>query len=117
MTPEELLAKHGIKLESTTPGRHYTICPECSAKRSSAEHRATKVLGVTIDSKGVCWGCSHCGWTGPPKGSGGKREELQSYIYRDASGKTLFRKLRAHDKDGKKFFWLEQPDGRGGWKK
>ena len=71
MTVVELLAKHGIKLASTAPGRHYTTCPQCSAGRTSKEHRAAKVLGVTIEADGkVRWGCNHCDWTGPEKGSG-----------------------------------------------
>ena len=36
MTPQDLLAKHNIHLASTAPGRYYTTCPQCSAKRSKA---------------------------------------------------------------------------------
>ena len=50
MTVAEILSKHGIKLGSIAPGRHYTTCPHCSSTRSSSEHRAAKVLGVTIDN-------------------------------------------------------------------
>jgi hypothetical protein len=86
MTAEQLLAKHGIKLENTAPGRHYAQCPKCSQGRSRA-HQSSKVLGVTIEADGsMRWGCNHCGWTGPEKVSGGDRRELTSYVYRDADG-------------------------------
>jgi Protein of unknown function (DUF3631) len=119
MTVVELLAKHGIKLTSTAPGRHYTTCPQCSAGRASKEHRAAKVLGVTIEADGgVHWGCNHCSWTGPEKGSGnGKgRKELPTYVYRDPDGAPRFRKVR--NLPGREpRFWLERADGRGGWVK
>ena len=115
MTVTELLTKHGIALADTKPGRYYTTCPQCSAKRSKA-HQGEKVLGVTIEAGGgVRWGCNHCSWTGPEKGSGG-RPELQAHVYRDADGAERFRKVR--NLPGREpRFWLEQPDGRGGWKK
>jgi hypothetical protein len=70
MTAQELLAANGISLHSTAPGRYYTICPRCSHKRSKA-HQKTRVLGITIeDDGGVRWGCNHCNWTGPEKGTG-----------------------------------------------
>jgi uncharacterized protein DUF3631 len=121
MTAEELLAQNGIRLDSTAPGRHYTTCPKCSTTRSRA-HQSNKVLGVTIEADGkVRWGCNHCGWRGPPKGSGtvnGGREPLHSYVYRDARGWPRFRKVRNRP-DRKPRFWLEQPDegARDGWRK
>ena len=122
MTVAELLAKHGIKLPSTAPGRHYTTCPQCSAGRASKEHRAAKVLGVTIEADGkVRWGCNHCDFTGPEKGSGdrsnGKERKISpTYVYRDADGVPRFRKVR--NLPGREpRFWLERADGRGGWVK
>jgi Protein of unknown function (DUF3631) len=119
MTADELLAKHGIKLPSTAPGRYYVTCPKCSATRSRA-HQGSKVLGVTIEADGsVRWGCNHCGWVGPERGSGtinGGREPLHSYIYRDADGTPRFRKVRnAPGREPR--FWLERADGCGGWVK
>jgi hypothetical protein len=113
MTPAELLVKHGIKLESYAPGRHYTTCPMCSPTRSRP-HQKNKVLGITIDDDGsVCWGCNHCAWTGPEKGSG-EPQKLQTYIYRDAAGTPRFRKVR--NMPGRvPRFWLERADGRSGW--
>ena len=116
MTVAEILSKHGIKLANALPGRHYTTCPQCSAKRSKA-HQAEKVLGVTVEADGgVRWGCNHCSWTGPPKGSGGERPELLSYIYRDADGAERFRKVRnAPGREPR--FWLERANGHGKWLK
>src|SRR5215831_11538949 len=59
----ELLASRRIQTRSTAIGRYYTTCPECSHKRQ-AGHQKLKCLGVTVDEKGVCWGCNHCGWVG-----------------------------------------------------
>ncbi len=112
VTAEELLKAHNIHLPDTSPGRQYATCPQCSATRGK---KNDKCLGVTIDAEGVCWGCNHCGWSGPPKGSGGKHE-LQAYVYRDADGVALFRKVR--NLPGREpRFWLERADGRGGWLK
>jgi putative DNA primase/helicase len=114
MTVAELLAEHGIKLENTASGRYYTTCPQCSAKRSK-EHQSNKCLGVTIDSKGVRWGCNHCGWTGPEKGSGNASTDAQTfYNYRDAAGVVRFRKVRNPPGRTPKFY-LQRPDGNGGW--
>jgi hypothetical protein len=114
---EELLAKHGIKLTSTAPGRYYTICPRCSSSRTKA-HQDNKVLGVTIeDNGGVHWGCNHCNWTGPEKGAGNGHDGhsfAATYDYRDAGGKVQFQKVRncpGHEPR----FWCRRPDGRGGW--
>jgi uncharacterized protein DUF3631 len=116
MTADELLAKHGIRLASTAPGRHYTTCPKCSAMRSRA-HQGNKVLGVTIEADGsVRWGCNHCGSSGPEKGGSERQErrELPSHIYRDKEGVVRFRKVR--NLPGREpRFWLERADGRGGW--
>jgi hypothetical protein len=47
-TPEQLLARRGIRLSSYAPGRYYTTCPECSRLRTVA-HRNAQCLGVTIE--------------------------------------------------------------------
>jgi hypothetical protein len=121
MTGVELLAKHGIKLPSTAPGRRYTTCPQCSGKRSKA-HQGNKVLGVTIEADGSAhWGCNHCGWTGPEKGNGSARKsngriDLPTYVYRDADGAVRFRKVRNLPGREPRFF-IQHPDGNGGWAK
>jgi hypothetical protein len=114
MTAQELLNAHGIKLEIYEPGRYYTTCPKCSKDRRK-QHQTNKVLGITIDADGgVRWGCNHCGWTGPERGD--PKPEMPSYIYRDRDGVVRFRKVR--NRPGKEpRFWLEQPDGKDGWKK
>ena len=58
-TAAEILADAGIETTSTAEGRYYTTCPKCSAERKK---RREKCLGVTIDAKGVAWGCNHCDW-------------------------------------------------------
>jgi hypothetical protein len=112
MSIDELLQANKISLQSTAPGRYYAICPQCSHTRSK-EHQRSKVLGVTISDKGVCWGCNHCGWTGPEKGSGRDpaSDNLTTYDYADESGDLLFQKVRAPQKK----FWQRRPDGHGGW--
>jgi hypothetical protein len=117
-TVEQLLARYNITLSSSAPGRYYTTCPKCSANRSRV-HRSSKVLGVTVENDtSAYWGCNHCGWTGPEKGSGnGKGNNIAAtYDYRDAGGTLLFQKVRKlHVKPGEGRFWVRRPDGRGGW--
>lgn len=117
MTVQELLEANSIKLESTARGRHYTTCPQCSAKRSR-EHQNSKCLGVTIDGKGARWGCNHCGWTGPEKGGGGsasgEQPKEQTYDYLDADGNLLFQKVRNQPGSNARFY-CRQADGNGRW--
>jgi hypothetical protein len=119
MTPQDLLAAHNIHLASTAPGRYYTTCPQCSAKRSKA-HQRNKVLGVTIDANGAHWGCNHCGWTGPENGGGksgnggGGEGFAATYDYTDADGALLFQKVR-NSPGREPRFWLRRPDGKGDW--
>jgi hypothetical protein len=116
VTAEELLQAHHISVPNIAPGRYYAACPQCSDKRKTQEHRAAKVLGVTIEADGaVHWGCSHCGWTGPPKGSGQASADAQTfYNYRDAAGVVRFRKVRNPPGRALKFY-MQRPDGNGGW--
>jgi len=109
----ELLAKHGIKLPSTAPGRHYAQCPKCSATRKKSDD---KCLGVTIEADGsVRFGCNHCYWTGPEKDSAPNgKGDFHFHVYRDADGAGRFRKVRNLPGRTPRF-WLERPDGRGGW--
>jgi hypothetical protein len=113
----ELLQRHGIELESTAPGRHYTTCPRCSKDRKP-EHRNAKCLGVTIERDGAHWGCNHCGWRGPEKGAGNNgnaADDLTAYDYADADGKLLFQKVRKPPGSPGDRFFVRRPDGRGGW--
>jgi putative DNA primase/helicase len=119
MSPQELLNTNGITLQSYAPGRYYTTCPQCSQNRTKTGHKNFKCLGVTITDDGrVMWGCNHCQWSGPEKGTGERRsaEDLISYIYRGRDGVVSFRKVR--NRPGKQpRFWLERSDGKGGWVK
>ena len=110
-----LLERHRIHLESTAPGRYHTTCPRCSKDRKS-HHQKSKCLGVTIKADGgVHFGCNHCGWTGPEKGSGGNGPErearpLTAYRYGDR-----LRKVRNPKRQGPKYFW-QHLNGQGQWK-
>jgi AAA domain len=118
MTVENLLAANKISgIRSTAHGRYYVTCPRCSSKRSKA-HQREKVLGVTIDGTGAHWGCNHCGWTGPERGTGNGanghargNENLTTYDYFDEHGELLFQKVRGANKK----FWQRKRDGAGGW--
>jgi putative DNA primase/helicase len=114
MSAAQLLRANHILLDDLTPGRHYATCPQCSAGRKGAKQKL-ECLGITIEGNGSArWGCNHCGWTGPTKGNGAARPELTSYVYRDRDGAIRFRKVR--NRPGRKpRFWLQKPDGCGGW--
>jgi 5S rRNA maturation endonuclease (ribonuclease M5) len=114
MTAEQLLAKHGIKLESTAPGQHRATCPRCSHARKKS---GDKCLGVKIDDKGVMWHCMHCQWSGPEKGSGKQQARgeqwtiLAEYIYRDRDNKPFLRVRKCRDADGNKQYPQYHWDG------
>jgi predicted P-loop ATPase len=113
---EQILRDYGVQLDSYVPGRHYALCPECSHRRSTAEHRKAKVLGVTIDHDGVTGGCNHCKWTfgGKLNGKGNSRDrELPSHVYAK-DGVPYARKVRNAPGRAPKCWW-EYPDGEGGW--
>jgi Virulence-associated protein E len=117
MTAQELLEANGIRLKDYKPGEHSTTCPDCSHKRKLA-NQTKECLSVKIDEKGTTWYCHHCGWSGPEKDqtiNGGDRNKHPVYIYHAADGTPAFRKVRGFDKNGGKFFWIERPDGKGGW--
>jgi putative DNA primase/helicase len=59
----EILRNYRITTVLSAVGRYYAICPQCSTKRKE-KNQKLKCLGVTIDEKGVQFGCNHCGWTG-----------------------------------------------------
>jgi RecA-family ATPase len=116
-TVTEILHEHGISLVPLSRDRrHYTTCPQCSAGRTRA-HQSTKCLGITIDGKGVTFGCNHCGWTGGgyynDNANGHDRTSPFTAIYNyiDESGELLFQVCRKPDKT----FPQRRPDGRGGW--
>jgi hypothetical protein len=118
MTPQEFLNANGIYLKSYAPGRYYTTCPQCSRDRHGAAHQRAKVFGVTIEGDSVHWGCNHCGWTGPEKGTGKSnghdRGFAATYDYCDAGGILRFQKVR-NPPGSNVPFWMRRPDGNGGW--
>jgi hypothetical protein len=113
MTTAELLAKHGIKLETTAPGRYRTTCPKCSHTRRKTE---ANCLSVLIEADSACWNCFHCGSSGPEKGSGNgaDRSELPHHPYREVDGVVRFRKVR-NRKGREPKCWFEYPTINGGW--
>ena len=115
-TAADILREHGLHPPSDAPGRYYTTCPKCSAERSKP-HQRSKVLGITIDGKGVRWGCNHCGWTdgayfnGKANGHAVGDAIIATYDYVDETNTLLFQVCR---KAGKKFS-QRRPDGKGKW--
>lgn len=114
----DILRSAGITTKSTAPGRYYAICPQCSADRKPA-HQKLQCLGITIDEKGVTWGCNHCNWKGggsyepcPGKKNGGGLPFVAQYIYRQADSAPYLKVCRTAEKQFPQFHW----DGSG-WKK
>jgi len=114
----DILRSAGITTKSTAPGRYYAICPQCSANRKPA-HQKLQCLGITIDEKGVTWGCNHCNWKGggsyepyPAKKNGGSLPFVAQYIYRQADSAPYLKVCRTAEKQFPQFHW----DGSG-WKK
>ena len=114
----DILRGAGITTKSTAPGRYYAICPKCSANRKPANQKL-QCLGITIDEKGVTWGCNHCNWKGggsyepcPGKKNGGGLPFVAQYIYRQADGAPYLKVCRTAEKQFPQFHW----DGSG-WKK
>ena len=114
MTVEELLRKNGIALDNIAPGRHYAPCPRCSKDRRKPGHKNAACLGVTIERDGVHWGCNHCGWSGPERGSSAPHKGQTRYDYVRADGALLFQKVR-NPPGHEPRFWCRRPDGAGGW--
>jgi hypothetical protein len=63
MDAEIILHNFGLHPPSTALGRYYTTCPKCSAARTKARQKL-ECLGITIDEKGVKFGCNHCDFKG-----------------------------------------------------
>ena len=111
----DILRSAGITTESTAPGRYYAPCPQCSAQRTPA-HQQLKCLGITVDEKGVRWGCNHCGWKGgrfyePRPASSGKSNGtsyspvIAHYIYKQANGTPYLKVCKTADKQFPQFHW------------
>jgi hypothetical protein len=110
---EDILERFGLHPPSSAPGRYYTTCPKCSAARSRG-HQKLECLGITIDDKGVQFGCNHCDYKGGAfyKSNGAARDPfVATYDYYDEDGKLLFQVCRTADKE----FPQRRPDGNGGW--
>jgi hypothetical protein len=106
----ELLRQHGITVTlDRGPGEYPTTCPQCSPKRNK---KNKKDLNVGFKEDGsVTWYCHHCGWSGPPKSSGAKKEIVPSYIYRDRDGIIRFGKVRNPPGAKIKCWWCHREAG------
>jgi 5S rRNA maturation endonuclease (ribonuclease M5) len=114
-TAAEILRSAGITTKSTALGRCYATCPQCSPKRKPV-HQKLECLGITIDEKGVAWGCNHCNWKGggfyePRKGGSSKRNgrgyspTVAQYVYKQANGETYLQVRRTANKEFPQFHW------------
>jgi hypothetical protein len=116
-TADEILHEHGIAPPPPGKERFYTVCPQCSARRSRT-HQKAACLGVTIKGDGVTWGCNHCLWTGGGyfngRINGRNGQPTITYDYTDEHGELLFQKVRAPPGSNQRF-WQRRPDGKGGW--
>ncbi len=110
-----LLERHRIHLKSTAPGRYYTTCPHCSKDRKP-HHQKLKCLGVSIEADGrVHFGCNHCGWTGPEKGSGGNGPDREARPQTAHRYGDELRKVR-NPKGKPRYFW-QHLNSQGQWKR
>ena len=115
-TATDILRDLGLPLSSLGESRYYVTCPHCSAERSRA-HQNALCLGITIDDKGVMWGCNHCGRKGgelfqKANGHGDKEQFTATYDYVDEYGTLLFQKVRNRPGSTQRFF-QRKPNGRG----
>jgi hypothetical protein len=113
-TAADILRDLGLPQSSLGESRYYVTCPHCSAERSRA-HQNALCLGITIDAKGVMWGCNHCGRKGgelfqKANGHGDKEQFTATYDYVDENGELLFQVCRNPDKT----FPQRKPDSKGG---
>jgi predicted RNA-binding Zn-ribbon protein involved in translation (DUF1610 family) len=55
-----------IEPPASLPDHFKTVCPKCSAVRTSGKRRRKPVLRVVIlpGHRGVRYRCFHCGWQG-----------------------------------------------------
>jgi hypothetical protein len=117
-TAADILRSARITTKSTAPGRHYTTCPKCSLKRKP-EHQKLECLGITINEKGVIWGCNHCDWKGgghyeacSSKKNGGSYSNggshspvIAQYIYKQADGTPYLKVCKTANKQFPQFHW------------
>jgi putative DNA primase/helicase len=115
----DIIAAQGLQVSDTIPGRYYSLCPKCSAGRKTI-HQTRRCVGVTIDDKGVKWGCNNCNWRGGAyyegrsngRANGAGPHIVKTYDYINAEGKLLYQVCRYEPKD----FRQRRPGENGrGW--
>jgi hypothetical protein len=114
-SPEALLSRHGIRLQSYAPGNHGAVCPECSHLRQPA-HRKLECLIVLINSARACWNCHHCGWRGPEPGAGGGNGGRAPWPFFLYAGGSLRKVKKPKDAKPPPYFWQHR-DESGEWAK
>jgi hypothetical protein len=109
--PVDLLNQNGITLKCYTPGKYRSICPRCSASRSTPDNRREECLSVLVEIDSACWNCFNCGWTGPEKGNGAGNENGRkpwpSYPY---AGGALRKVKKPKGRKGAPYFWQHRND-------
>ena len=101
----EILRDHGISVQSTSFGRHYATCPQCSHKRKPA-HQKLECLGVTIDDRSAMWYCNHCDWKGGEfYESRGHSPFVAEYIYKQVDGTAYLKVCKTAAKAFPQFHW------------
>jgi hypothetical protein len=117
-TAADILRNAGITKKSTALGRYYATCPQCSPSRKP-EHQKLQCLGITIDEKGVRWGCNHCGWKGSGfyerlsnkknggsySNGGGYSPVIAQYIYKQSDGTPYLKVCKKANKQFPQFHW------------
>ena len=111
-TAADILRDAGITTKSTAPGRYYSTCPQCSLNRKAANQKL-KCLGITVDDKGVTWGCNHCDWKGggsyeprPSKRSGASYSPvIAEFVYEQADRTPYLKVCKTASKQFPQFRW------------
>ena len=113
----DIITAQGLQVSDTIPGRYYSLCPKCSAGRK-AIHQTRRCVGVTINDKGVKWGCNNCDWRGGAyydgrsngHANGAGPHVVKTYDYVNVEGKLLYQVCRYEPKD----FRQRRPAANGG---
>jgi len=96
----------GINVKAGSQGNVKTFCLNCSHNR---KHKEDKCLSVDMTKE--TWNCHNCEWRGCLGNGKSKKQIIDTYDYKDESGKILFQSVRFFPKG----FSQRQSNGNGGW--
>jgi hypothetical protein len=96
----------GINVKAGDQGNIKTLCPQCSHNR---KHKDDKCLSVDMEKE--TWNCHNCEWRGCLGNGKSKKQIVDTYDYKDESGKVLFQSVRFFPKG----FSQRHSNGNGGW--